>query len=223
MMKPLRVCKDIYMVGSSELTHPYDCCIYLIDAGELILVDTGAGKSFEQIVANIKSLDLNIEKLKTVIVTHAHIDHMGALHKFQESFNVRIIAHRLDTTAIESGIGVGAEYYGVNYSACHVDVKIAVPEMLLQFGNYELGVVHIPGHTPGSIVVYMNVDGKRILFGQDIHGPYNRAWRADPVITRISLQKLIDLKADILCEGHFGVFQPASAVEEYIREYLDSL
>jgi len=223
MIKPLKICKDIYRVGSSELTHPYDCCVYLIDADELILIDAGAGRSFEQIVANIKGLGFKTERLKTIIVTHAHIDHIGALHEFQESLNVRIIAHELDADAIESGIGVGAEYYGVNYSGCRVDVRITVSETLLKIGNYELGLVHIPGHTPGSIAVYIDVDGERVLFGQDIHGPYNRAWGADPVKAKISLQRLIDLKADILCEGHFGVFKPAFTVEEYIRQYLDSV
>jgi len=37
-----------------------------------------------------------------------------------------------------------------------------------------------------------------------------------------SMQKLLDLKADILCEGHFGVFQPADKVYSYIKGYKDS-
>ena len=36
------------------------------------------------------------------------------------------------------------------------------------------------------------------------------------------MQKLLDLKADILCEGHFGVFQPADKVYNYIKGYMDS-
>jgi len=84
-------------------------------------------------------------------------------------------------------------------------------------------VIHIPGHTAGSIAAYLDADNRRVLFGQDIHGPYYPEWGADPAQAKLSLQKLIELKADILCEGHFGIYQPAAAIERYIRGYLDSL
>ena len=34
------------------------------------------------------------------------------------------------------------------------------------------------------------------------------------------MERLLTLKADILCEGHFGIFQPGDRVEAYIRKYL---
>jgi hypothetical protein len=39
----------------------------------------------------------------------------------------------------------------------------------------------------------------------------------------ISLQSLVDLEADILCEGHFGIYQPAEEVKNYIESYLRQL
>ncbi len=36
-----------------------------------------------------------------------------------------------------------------------------------------------------------------------------------------SLRKLLDLNADILCEGHFGIFHPASEVQRYIKQYIE--
>jgi glyoxylase-like metal-dependent hydrolase (beta-lactamase superfamily II) len=223
MKKPFRVWKDIYMVGSAELSHPYDCCVYLIDAGELVLVDSGAGKSFGKLVSNIESLGFEPRRLKVVLVTHAHIDHIGSLHQFQEVFGTKIIAHELDAGAIEQGVEVGAEAYGVDYISCSVDLKIQGSEESFQFGNYQFEVIHIPGHTPGSIAAYIDMDNKRILFGQDVHGPYLPQWGGDPTEAKRSLQKLIDLRADILCEGHFGVYQSAPVVERYIQGYIDSL
>lgn len=223
MRKPFKVYKDVYMVGGAELSHSYDCSIYLLDAGDLVLIDAGAGESFDRLVANIKSLGLNPEKIKAVLVTHAHIDHIGSLHRFREECGAEVIAHEADADAIERGRGVAAEAYGVDYIPCHVDIRIKGAKDSLRFGNYELKVVHIPGHTPGSVAAYVDIDESRILFGQDIHGPYYREWGADPFRAKVSLQKLIDLKADILCEGHFGIYQPADAVEGYIRGYLESL
>jgi len=223
MSKPFKVHKDVYIVGSSDISHPYDCSIYLLDAGDLVLIDSGAGTSFDKLVSNIKTLGFDPRKLKTVLVTHAHIDHIGSLYQFQKQFGAKIIAHELDADAIEGSGGVAAEAYGVAYTPCKIDLRIKGAEETLKLGRHELRIVHIPGHTPGSIAAYVDIDNKRVLFGQDIHGPYYPEWGADPALAKLSLQKLIDLKADILCEGHFGIYQPASEVKRYIQHYVDFL
>jgi len=221
--KSFKVCKDVYMVGGSDISHPYDCGVYLLDAGDLVLIDSGAGMSFDNLVSNIEKLGFDPKKLKTILVTHAHIDHIGSLHRFQKEFGVRIIAHELDADAIEGRGEVAAEAYRVAYTPCHVDLRIKGSDETLKLGKYELKVIHIPGHTLGSIAAYVDIDKQRILFGQDIHGPYYPEWGADPAQAKLSLQKLVDLNADILCEGHFGIYQPASEVKRYIQQYVNSL
>jgi glyoxylase-like metal-dependent hydrolase (beta-lactamase superfamily II) len=223
MSKPYKIHKDVYILGSSDITHPSDCSIYLLDAGDLVLIDAGAGRSFNKLLANIEKLGLDPKKLKTVLATHAHIDHIGALHQFQKTFGAKIIAHELDADAIEGSGSVAAEAYGIAYTPCHIDLRIKGSEETLKFGKHALKVIHIPGHTPGSIAAYVDIEGERVLFGQDIHGPYYPEWGADPALAKLSLQKLIDLKADILCEGHFGIYQPASEVKRYIQHYVDML
>ena len=222
MREPFRVWKDVYAIGGPDISSPSDCCIYMIDAGELILIDSGAGDSFNRLIDNINTLGFDPQRLKAIIISHAHIDHIGALADFQQKYGVRLIAHELEAKAIETGEGTGAEFYGVSYQPCHVDLRISKPEESLTFGSYRLHLIHIPGHTPGSIAVYVDMD-KRVLFGQDVHGPYIPAWGADLAQAYTSLQKIIDVKADILCEGHFGIYQPASEVKRYIQGYLRQL
>ena len=123
--------------------------------------------------------------------------------------------------AIETGKDVGAQFYGVTYKPCTVDTKLKNPQETLRYGSYALKVLHIPGHTTGSIAVYVDME-KRVLFGQDIHGPYFLKG-SDPKQAKISLQKLIDLEADILCEGHFGIYQTAEEVKRYIEGYTYGL
>ncbi len=223
MDEPFCIYQDIYLIGSAEISHPYDCCVYLIDVGELVLIDSGAGQSFDSLVDNIFTLGLAPEKITTLIVTHCHIDHVGSLAKFRQKYGAKIIAHSLDAEAIETGKRVGAEAYGVTYEPCQVDVRLQGAEQKLVFGEQEFTAIHIPGHTRGSIALYADMSGKRILFGQDIHGPYSAMWGGEPEKAISSLQKLIDLKADILCEGHFGIYQPAGEVKHYIEGYLRQL
>jgi len=223
MNQPLRIWHDVYIVGGSEISHPHDCCVYLIDAGELVLIDSGAGQSFGSLVNNIAAFGFPPERLNSIIATHCHIDHIGALAKFKQKYNVRIIAHELDAQAIESGKGTGAEAYGLDYQPCPVDTKISEAEQNIHFSRHDLKLIHIPGHTPGSIAVYVEITGKRIIFGQDIHGPYETEWSGNPKQAVASLEKLVDLKADILCEGHFGIYQPADRVARYIESYIYQL
>jgi glyoxylase-like metal-dependent hydrolase (beta-lactamase superfamily II) len=218
----LRVSPDIYIVGGADLSHPYDCSVYLVDGSEeMALIDSGAGEGYELIVDNIRSLGLQPEKLKSVIATHSHIDHIGALTQFRKEYGVQVIAHKLDTEAIETGIGSGAEYYGVGYQPCKVDVILIGSEGTVRCGRHDLKFIHIPGHTPGSIAVYLDA-GRRVLFGQDVHGPYFLKG-SNMEQAKVSLQRLIDLEADILCEGHFGVYEPKEEVRRYIEGYRLSL
>lgn len=223
MSGPFRIWDSIYMVGSPEISHSMDCCVYLVDAGELVLIDAGAGKSADQLIDNILTLGMMPEKLAYLIVTHAHIDHIGALSDLQNRYHVKIIAHEANSKAIETGNKVGAEYYGVEYRPCVVDIKLQGEESRLKIGVLEFKFLHIPGHTPGSIAAIIEAGGKRILFGQDIHGPYLSMWGGDPKEAKKSLQKLKAVKADILCEGHYGVIEPADEIGNFIQEFLDNL
>ena len=244
-MKPFNIWKNVYAVGGAELSHPSDCLVYLIGGEEMVLIDSGAGESFERIVDNIRKLGLQPERLRAVIATHAHIDHIGSLYRFREEFGVQVIAHKLETEAIETGVGTGAEFYRVNYKPCKVDMPLNRSEEVLRYGGHELKVIHIPGHTPGGIAVYLDAGkrlllglreipsvgsgtrqppcrGERLLFGQDVHGPYFLKG-SNIAQAKVSLQKLVDLEADILCEGHFGIYQPAEEVRRYIEGYLYGL
>ena len=90
----------------------------------------------------------------------------------------------------------------------------------MSFGNEEIRCIHTPGHTPGSISIVLDRGGYRILFGQDIHGPFNKQFGSDIGQWKKSMAKLLALEADILCEGHFGIFRPKEYVRAYIRRYL---
>jgi glyoxylase-like metal-dependent hydrolase (beta-lactamase superfamily II) len=218
------IVSGIYLIGGSNLTSSDDAAIYLIDFQEtLVLIDAGAGRSSSQIVRNIEMLGLNPADVSHLILTHCHIDHIGSAPFFQKQYGTKIIIHELDAPAMESGdsLKTAANWYGTTFPPTKIDGKLSDSHEILNFGGEALHCLHTPGHTPGSISLYLDRGGKRILFGQDIHGPFHKAFDSDINAWKKSMRKLLDLDADILCEGHFGIFQPKDRVRAYIERYLE--
>jgi glyoxylase-like metal-dependent hydrolase (beta-lactamase superfamily II) len=224
MAKPRKIWEKVYQIGGSDISHGQDCCVYIVDVGnaECVLIDCGAGKSFDTLVKNIKKVGLDPEGLKSLILTHCHIDHIGAARLFKDQFNCQIIAHEKGAEAIEGRdlIKTAAQWYGVDYSPVEIDIKLTGDFEKLNIGDVEFNCIHTPGHTPGSISVYCDIMGKRVLFGQDIHGPFDESFGSNIEDWKKSMQKLLDIEADILCEGHFGIYQPKEEVKRYIESYL---
>lgn len=222
--EPFEVCNKIYIVGSSEITDPRDCTVYLIDLGKLILVDAGAGPSASQIIRNIERVGQDPSKLSTVILTHCHVDHSGGAGLFQNRFGAPIVMHEQDAEAVEKGDikMTAAQWYNLPFEPTPVAVRLSGEEHVLVFGSHSIAWLHTPGHTPGSISLYLDLGGKRFLFGQDIHGPFHPDFGSNLVAWRTSMHRLLALNADVLCEGHFGVYKPKERVSAYIKQYLEA-
>ena len=222
-MGPKEITEDTYIIGDSDISDSRDCSVYLLNLGELVLIDTGTGPSANKIIQNIEKLGFDPARISTVILTHCHIDHVGGAQEFKKRFGSRIVMHEIDAEAVERGDSrmTAAYWYGVNFAPLAVDVRLTKEEEKLTVGDQEIVCLHTPGHTPGSISVYLDRGGKRILFGQDIHGPLLAEFGANMAHWQKSMEKLLALKADILCEGHFGVYQPNEKVTEYIERYVE--
>jgi glyoxylase-like metal-dependent hydrolase (beta-lactamase superfamily II) len=220
-MKPYEIIKDIYIVGGPDITDGRDGCIYLINLGELILIDTGAGWSVDKIINNIQKLGLSSKDLNKVILTHCHIDHIGGMPEIKKRFGPKVYIHKLDAPPLETGdqILTAASWYQTTFPPTPVDVKFNLPEEVLTIGEQKIVCLHTPGHTPGSICIYLDKEGKRILFGQDLHGPLLSEFGSNLEDYGRSTKKLLDLEADILCEGHFGIYKTKKDVKNYILSY----
>lgn len=218
------IINGVYLIGGPNVTQADDAAVYLIDfAGELVLIDAGAGGSSSQLVRNIEMLGLDPKALSCVILTHCHIDHIGSASFFRDQYGAKIVIHERDAKALETGDSVrtAANWYGTTFPPAKIDRKLTGAQETLTFGSEELHCLHTPGHTPGSIALYLDREGKRVLFGQDIHGPFHKAFGSDISAWKKSMQTLLALDADILCEGHFGIYQPKDKVRAYIERYLE--
>jgi len=176
------IISGVYLIGGSSITSADDAAIYLIDfGGDLILIDSGAGRSSSQIIRNIEMLGLNPANISHVILTHCHIDHIGSAPFLKKQYGVKILIHELDAPAVEKGDSrkTAANWYGTTFPPTAVDRKLKGEYEILTFGGETLHCLHTPGHTPGSISLYLDRAGKRVLFGQDIHGPFHKDFESD--------------------------------------------
>ena len=220
-MKPFEIIRDIYIVGGPDITDNRDGCVYLLCLSELVLIDAGAGWSLENIIKNIEKFGLDCKNLKKIILTHCHIDHIGGVPELKKRFGSKIYIHKLDAPPLENGDSIltAASWYQTTFPPTPVDVKFNLSEETLMIGGQKIVCLHTPGHTPGSICIYLDKDGKRILFGQDLHGPILEEFGSNLQDYGRSTKKLLDLDADILCEGHFGIYKTRKDVKNYILSY----
>ena len=112
-----------------------------------------------------------------------------------------------------------AAWYGARMAPLAVDVRVGGKEQRFAVGTLEVTLRHAPGHSPGSAVLTVRSDGKLVLFGQDVHGPLDDALRSVRADYERSLELLLSLDADILCEGHFGVLEGKEQVRDFIESY----
>jgi glyoxylase-like metal-dependent hydrolase (beta-lactamase superfamily II) len=220
-MKLFEIIKDIFIVGGPDLTDGRDGCVYLLNLKELILIDTGAGWSVDKIIKNIEKLGFDPKNLTKILLTHCHIDHIGGVPELKKRFGPKIYIHILDAPPLEKGdqILTAASWYQTTFPPTPVDVKFNSPEEVLRIGGEKIICLHTPGHTPGSICIYLDKDGKRVLFAQDLHGPLLEEFGSNLRDWDRSTKKLLELDADILCEGHFGIFKTKKEVKDYILSY----
>ena len=222
-MRHIQITEEVWQVGGGSLTNPEDAAVYLIRFDEqAALIDAGTGKAHERLAANIEKWGVNASQIEYLFLTHCHYDHSGGAQRVREAFGCKIVAHELDAIYLERGDSnvTGARWYGEVLEPVTVDHKITSFKDSFLLGNRTIQPFHTPGHSPGSVVYLVESRGKRILFGQDVHGPLDPSLLSNREDYIRSLKFLLTLKADILCEGHFGIFKGPKDIQAYIRSFL---
>ena len=200
-----------------------DAAIYLIHFdGEAALVDAGCGGAEESLFQNISKYGVQPEQIKYLLITHCHYDHTGGVHAVRERTRCQVIAHELEATFLEEGDNTvtGARWYGGTLTPFKIDRKISEDKEQIDLGGRTIEAIYTPGHSPGSMVYLTESEGLKVLFGQDVHGPLDSSLLSNREDYIRSLNLLLSLDADILCEGHFGVFKGKEKVATFIRSFM---
>jgi glyoxylase-like metal-dependent hydrolase (beta-lactamase superfamily II) len=219
----MNITPEIFQVGGSGFTASEDAAVYLICFDEeAALVDAGCGGGLDRLLSNIDMCGVAAGQIRYLLLTHCHYDHTGGAAAIRNEIKCKIAAHELDAVFLENGDDrvTAADWYRASIDPFAVDIKLTGPRQEIQLGNRTIEAIHIPGHSPGSVAYLAESEGQRVLFGQDVHGPLAAPFKSNALDYRRSLEKLISLEADILCEGHYGVIKGKKQVEGFIKSFL---
>jgi len=113
-----------------------------------VIVDPGgeAERLIEAIEASGAALD-------AIWVTHAHVDHVGAIASIKRKWDVPIYLHPLDRRLYEA-VSRQAEVYGLPFEEPPPPDREFVDGQNVKVGEQEMQVMHAPGHAPGHVVIY---------------------------------------------------------------------
>jgi len=131
----------------------YDSNVYLIEDQDPLVVDTGSGMFAATTLEEISKI-VPLKRIGRIVLTHCHFDHLGGAATFQKATGGRVYLHEDEAVPIMAGddsLTISAMF---GAKTRQLDLEPLKTGQKLVTGSAEFEVLHSPGHSPGSIVLY---------------------------------------------------------------------
>ena len=217
----MKIAKRVHLIGSGLLgtgmSHPADCNVYAVNCGgEYVLVDSGVGQETARLVANLASDGIEVESVRKLFLTHAHLDHSGGAGFLHETLGIKVWASAITSQALENGdetkisldVAKQASLYPPNFEfqACPVD-RVLSNDECFRVADCEITVLSTPGHSQDMLSFLFRTPQELLLFSGDtvfFGGKILLSTVADCNIQEYarSLKKLVKYSVDGLFPGH---------------------
>jgi glyoxylase-like metal-dependent hydrolase (beta-lactamase superfamily II) len=238
-VEPVPGCTDCYYLDTGMYDTPGYGSVYLLDAAEPAVVDTGIGTHRDRLFDALDEVGIGRDGLRHVLPTHVHLDHAGGagfLAADCPAATVRThergVEHLVDPERLVAGTkaAVGDEWrFYVEPEPVPADRVAGLTDGdVVDLGDRRLTAVEAPGHAPHQVMFHD--DGDDLLFTGDAAGIY--AAHVDEVLPtspppQFHLERALDDTRTIddreparLAYGHFGPRAYDPAVTESYRRTL---
>lgn len=197
--------------------HVTDTNCYLVKTNTgYILIDTGYSTNRRDLEKQLKGEGCTSNNLKLVLITHGHFDHTGNCAFLREKYGAQIAMHKGDLKIVETG----DMFYNKNiimralgkimlFFLMRGTFKKFTPDILIEDGQdlttygFEAEVIHIPGHSKGSIgILTYNND---LICGDlftNIKKPQKNTLVENQEDLDASVERIMSLEIDMVYPGH---------------------
>jgi len=230
---------NIFLIDLKPAGFPNFIASYVIKAEKIAVVETGPVVTVPNLLAGLKEIEVAVEDVDYVFVSHIHLDHSGGAGLLLSRLpRAKLVVHRRGAPHLEKPeklwkqanqvLGEVAELYGKPIPVPMERIIVAEDEMSFDLGEgVELMVIETLGHASHHQSFYER-SGKRVFPG-DTAGIYipelDVIVPTTPPPLRLetllaSIEKLKQLEPELLYYSHFGC--QANALEK-LQRYIDQL
>ena len=205
-MEPFKIFGNLYFVGNRYVSS------HVIDTGEgLILLDSNFPECTYLLTEGMRKLGLNPYDIKYILHSHGHYDHIGGTRALTEYFGAQTIIGAPDVPYVNGSVNLTwADELGFKFfEAFEPDIVLNDGD-IFEFGKTKIRAVGTPGHTPGTMSYFFNVDD-----GKDT---YIAGMQGGAGVNSLTKRFLEKYNLPISCREDF-----ATSMEKIKNEHVDIL
>ena len=206
--KPFEIVDKVYFVGNTWVS----AFLLDTDAG-LVLIDCAIQETLYQLVDNLYQLGFDPHNIRKILLTHGHFDHCGAAGALQKMSGCEVWVGEGDAdffTEHRERIAHEDRCPEFEVTGCYDYSKP------IDLGNFQLEVVHCPGHTQGTSSFFFPAQYRGRTVNCAIHGGLGVGVLQDKMLEELglpkslrqdycdSIDKVIDRPVDVVLPSHAG-------------------
>ncbi len=236
-----------YLIDLYDLSMEKRTGSYVILANDLTIIETSASPSHDYLLKGLSELNIPLESIKNIIVTHIHLDHSGGAGLLMEKCpNATLFVHPKGAPHLSNPaklIASAKQVYGedfdrlfdpilpVNANRIH---EVFDGEELLIGENHKLTFLFTPGHANHHISIFDS--NSKYIYTGDTLGIYYPQLKKEigtyilpstspnqfsKQLTLNSLEKIKEFNPDAICFGHYGLTDQTQVVYNSLTSKLD--